>query len=256
MLTRSSVKYSLIVLVGLLLVQAGCKKTEKAQTNTSQGKGKSTVVSKSTSKQATAKKVVETVPLKIKLPKPVFRGTPKNLRVDNLDKTLPKDRPVIMVPKGTKNVALHKEVTSSDDMPIIGDLEQVTDGDKAGMDGSYVELGPGKQWVQIDLGAMYKIYAIYVWHYHAEARVYNDVVVQIADDPDFIKNVRTVFNNDNDNSSGLGIGKDKPYMETNYGKQIAVNGQVARYVRLYSNGNTSNDENHYTEVEVYGIPVK
>jgi hypothetical protein len=29
-----------------------------------------------------------------------------------------------------------------------------------------------------------------------------------------------------------------------------------RYVRLYSNGNTSNDLNHYVEVEVYGTPVK
>jgi hypothetical protein len=32
-----------------------------------------------------------------------------------------------------------------------------------------------------------------------------------------------------------------------------VHGQ---YVRLYSNGNTSNDLNHYIEVEVHGISVK
>jgi hypothetical protein len=31
---------------------------------------------------------------------------------------------------------------------------------------------------------------------------------------------------------------------------------AARYVRLYSNGNTVNDLNHYVEVEVYGTPVK
>jgi hypothetical protein len=35
--------------------------------------------------------------------------------------------------------------------PIIGEVEQVTDGDKEGRDGSYVEFGPGKQYVQIDL---------------------------------------------------------------------------------------------------------
>ena len=29
-----------------------------------------------------------------------------------------------------------------------------------------------------------------------------------------------------------------------------------RYVRLYSKGNTSNDMNHYVEVEVYGTPAK
>ena len=30
----------------------------------------------------------------------------------------------------------------------------------------------------------------------------------------------------------------------------------ARYVRLYSKGNTSNDMNHYVEVEVLGLPAK
>ena len=34
---------------------------------------------------------------------------------------------------------------------------------------------------------------------------------------------------------------------------MVVNPPVkGRYVRLYSNGNTSNDTNHYIEVEVYG----
>jgi hypothetical protein len=84
------------------------------------------------------------------------------------------------------------------------------------------------------------------------ARVYHDVVVRVADDPDFIENVRTVFNNDHDNSSGLGVGNDKEYWETYEGKLIDAQGVVARYVRLYSKGNTADDQNHYTEVEVYG----
>ena len=29
-----------------------------------------------------------------------------------------------------------------------------------------------------------------------------------------------------------------------------------RYVRFYSNGNTSNDLNHYIEIDVYGKPVE
>jgi len=33
-------------------------------------------------------------------------------------------------------------------------------------------------------------------------------------------------------------------------------GTKGRYVRLHSQGNTSNDQNHYIEVEVYGIPIK
>jgi len=199
---------------------------------------------------------VKMVPLAIKLPKPLFVGTPTDIRIDNLEKPLGKARPPFMAPEETTNVALDKPVTSSDDMPIIGDLEQTTDGDKEGVDGSWVELGPGPQWVQIDLQAEYHIYALLIWHYHRQAQVYKDVVIQAADDADFITNVRTLFNNDIDNSAGLGIGKDKHYVETSEGKLIDAQGIKARYLRLYSNGNTSNDQNHYTEVEVYGKPAE
>ena len=48
---------------------------------------------------------------------------------------------------------------------------------------------------------MHEIYAIVIWLFHKEPRVYFDVVVQVADDPDFITNVRTLFNNDIDNSA-------------------------------------------------------
>ena len=49
---------------------------------------------------------------------------------------------------------------------------------------------------------------------------------------------------------------DYEYVETYQGKQIAVAGVKARYVRLYSGGNTAGRENVYTEVEVYGRPAK
>jgi hypothetical protein len=199
------------------------------------------------------------VPIDIKLPKPMFVGTPQDTKVPNLEKPLGKARPPFLAPEGTTNVALGKPVSSSDEEPIIGEIEMITDGDKEAADGSYVELGPMLQYVTIDLEGMYEIYAIVVWHYHKQARVYFDVVVQVADDADFITNVRTVFNNDIDNSAGLGVGKDMHYTETNEGKLIDVMSQVdikARYVRLYSNTNTSNDLNHYIEVEVYGKPVK
>jgi hypothetical protein len=80
--------------------------------------------------------------------------------------------------------------------------------------------------------------------------------VQTADDPDFITNVNTVFNNDHDNSAGMGVGKDKHYVETSEGKLVDAKGVQGRYVRLYSNGNNGNDLNHYIEVEVFGKPVK
>ena len=80
----------------------------------------------------------------------------------------------------------------------------VTDGDKEGADGEYVELAPGKQWVQIDLEKASDVYAVLVWHYHAEGRVYHGVVVQLSNDPEFKTGVTTVYNNDFDNAHGLG----------------------------------------------------
>jgi hypothetical protein len=196
------------------------------------------------------------VPLDLKLPKPMFVGTPQDNRVPNLEKPLGKARPPFYAPAGTKNVALGKPVSSSDEEPIIGEIKMITDGDKEAADGSYVELGPLLQHITIDLQGMYEIYAIVVWHYHKQGRVYYDVVVQVADDPDFITNVRTLFNNDIDNSAGLGVGKNMHYTETHEGKLIDAKGARSRYVRLYSNGSNSNDLNHYIEVEVYGKPVE
>ena len=193
----------------------------------------------------------------IKLPKPMFVGTPQDTRVPNLEKPSGKPRPSFLAPPGTKNLALGKPVSSSDEEPIIGEIEMITDGDKEAADGSYVELGPFLQHVTIDLGAKQEIYAILVWHYHKQPCVYFDVVAQVADDADFITNVKTVFNNDVDNSAGLGVGKNMHYTETAEGKLIdCMPGVRGRYVRLYSNGNTSNDLNHYIEVDVYGKPVE
>jgi hypothetical protein len=192
--------------------------------------------------------------LKLKLPKPMFIGTPTNIKSPNLEPVTGKPRGAFMVPKGTRLLSLKRPVTASDMQPVIGELNMVTDGEKEGGDGYFIELGPGKQWVQIDLGAPYALHAILVWHYHSQARVYHDVVVQVSDDKDFLKGVTTVFNNDHDNTSGLGIGKDKEYIEVAEGRLIDPKGTRGRYVRLYSKGNTTNDLNHYVEVEVYGTP--
>jgi len=191
-------------------------------------------------------------PLPLVLPKPMFVGTPTNITVPNLMKPLGKARPAFYAPKGCVNLAAGKVISSTDDMPIIGEIEMITDGDKEAADGSYVELGPFQQHITIDLEKECEIYAVLAWHYHKEARVYFDVVVQTADDADFITNVQTVFNNDIDNSAGLGIGKDMHYIETSEGKLIDAKGVKGRYVRLYSNGSNANDLNNYIEVEVWG----
>lgn len=284
----SAINMGLLALLGFVLVFAACKKSPaqasskepapaakpapKAEaeqpkpvekpapqpdTNTAAPKPAAQPDTNATAAQkpAAAQPAGDLEPIPLVLPKPMFVGTPQSFRgITNLEKPLGKPRPPFYAPKGTTNVALGKPVTSSDEQPIIGEIKMVTDGDKEAADGSYVELGPMKQYITIDLGAPHNIYAIVVWHYHKQARVYKDVVVQVADDPDFITNVRTVFNNDNDNSSGLGVGGDNNYVETSEGKLIDAKGVVARYVRCYSNANTSNDLNNYIEVEVYGLP--
>lgn len=205
-----------------------------------------------TTKETTPKLVA----LDIKLPKPMFVGTPKPLKVPHWEKPLGKPRPPFYTPVGTKNVAFGKPVFSTDEEPIIGEIEMITDGDKEAADGSFVELGPLKQHVTIDLEAEYNIYAIIIWHYHKEGVVFFDVAVQVCDEPDFITNVKTLFNNDIDNSLGIGVGKDMHYTETHEGKLIDAKGVKARYVRLHSNGSTGSDENYYIEVEVYGKAVE
>lgn len=195
-------------------------------------------------------------PLPIVLPKPLFEGTPLPPKVPNMEKPSGRPRAPFLAPAGVANVALRKPVSSSDSDPVIGNLEMITDGNKAGADGSFVQLKDGAQSVVIDLESRHTIYAILVWHYLKEARSYADVVVQVADDPDFITNVVTLFNNDSGNEAGLGIGKDMRYVETAEGKLIDAKGVETRYVRLVSNGSEKTSTNHYVEVEVFGKPLR
>jgi len=192
------------------------------------------------------------VPLKTQLPRPLFVGTPVPLNVPNLEPPMKGKRPDFMVPAGSINLAKGKKVTASDNSPVVGTFDLVTDGDKAGDEGSWVELGPGKQWVQIDLAKNASVYAVLLWHFHSQARVYRDVVVQVSNDPAFKSGVTTIFNNDFKGELGLGPGKDLNYVETYQGKLIDAKGATGRYVRLYSNGNTTNKLNDYIEVEVWG----
>ncbi|MCZ6672094.1 MAG: discoidin domain-containing protein [Verrucomicrobia bacterium] len=191
--------------------------------------------------------------LEFDLPKPKFSGTPVPIKgIPHLEKTAQGARPDFKVPSDVELVSEGKEVTSSDDWPIIGELEFLTDGDKDADEGYYVELGPELQWVQIDLEASKEIFAIVLWHYHSQARAYHDVVVQVSDDPEFGSGVKTIFNSDHDNSAGLGRGKDKAYIESYEGKLIDAKGVSGQYVRLYSQGNSTDTMNHYLEAQVFG----
>lgn len=197
------------------------------------------------------------VPLVLKLPDPAFKGTPKDIPLGpNIEPLSDKPRPPMMVPAGLKNIAPGSKLTSSDKNATSDTLAKLTDGDKEASEQSIIYLRKGSQWVQMDFGSPQEMFAIVLWHAHNSAKVYHDVIVQASDDADFVNNVQTLYNNDYDNTSGLGAGTDKEYFETREGRLINAKGIKARYLRFYCKGSTESALNEYTEIEVYGRPAK
>lgn len=198
----------------------------------------------------------DTVPLALKLPAHTTKGTPEDLPTGPNIEPPPKTAPApLQVPAGVVNVAAGKPVTSSVP-PYTGELAQVTDGKREPFDEDVVEFKKGTQWVQIDLGASFEIHAIAMWHDHRLLQAVHDAVLQVSDDPEFKTGVTTLFNNDTDNSSKLGVGTDREYFELEFGRVLPVKGVKARYVRGYSKGSSLTAINCWQEIEVYALPAK
>jgi hypothetical protein len=194
--------------------------------------------------------------LPLKLPAHTLKGTPENLPVGpNVEPLQDKPGPPFMAPKGVKNVTTGKPVTSSV-KPFLGQLSQITDGKKEALDEDAVEMKKGVQWVQVDLGESYTLSAIAVWHDHRYIQLIHDCIVQVSEDPEFKTGVTTLFNNDTDNSSGIGVGTDREYFETEFGRVIDAKGTKARYVRGYTKGGSLSALNCWQEIEVYALPNK
>ncbi|MCC6796445.1 MAG: hypothetical protein IT366_15100 [Candidatus Hydrogenedentes bacterium] len=211
------------------------------------------VLGKSTSQ------VENLTPIDIRLPGAFFGGTPLNYENEHFEGSIFAPRPPFLAPKGAMIISANKPVTSSAHGTVFGKFSMITDGEKGYENDYLTELGNGPQWIQIDLGQVSEIYAVIVWHFHQGDRVYFDFAVRTADDADFKINVTTLYNNDYDNSSGIGIGNDREYIEKAEGRLIPAfkegKATVGRCVRLYSNGNTTDQANHYVEVEVWGKPI-
>ena len=190
-------------------------------------------------------------------PKPLFQGTPVPASLPNLEKyDQSKAVQQFTVPSTAENLAKGKLVGSSDPAPIIGELPLITDGDADGYEGKFVEVAPGLQWVQIDLGATATVHKILLWHFHKQAKAYKSVIIQVSDNPEFKSGVTTVWNSDDKNEAGMGAGKDPTYIEDRFGRVIDGKDAKGRFVRFYSNGSTADDMNHYVEIEVWGTPEK
>jgi hypothetical protein len=198
----------------------------------------------------------ERVPLELNLPAPTLKGTPDDLPVGvHIEPLSDAPNPPFLAPKGVRNLALGRNVVSNI-APFTGKLEQITDGRKEPLDEDAVEFKKGSLWVQIDLGSPAVLYAIACWHDHRYVQAMHDVIFQVCDDADFKTNVTTVFNNDLDNSSECGPGKDREYFETAKGKIVDAKGIRGRYVRGYQRGSSTGALNCWQELEIYGLLEK
>jgi hypothetical protein len=206
---------------------------------------------------APGSRVIELVELDIGVgPDTVTRATPglpKGLKPPHL--RAEGKRAAFMVTPGMKNLALYKTVTASEE-PIVGDVDQITDGIKKSGKFDRVELSQ-RGWVQIDLGRPQTIHAVVIWHFYKNATIYNDVIVRLADDAAFTQNVRTLFNNDHDNSVAMGEGGDKAFYTRWWGEIVDARGEnhagtPARYVRVYTGDGWEGEPPRFVEVSVYG----
>ena len=201
----------------------------------------------------------EKVAIKFVLPPPHSSGTPKEIKSDNLEKDMGPGKlraPIMVEAEYAKKLTNEDTKVTTSEEAVTGENEYVVDGDKTADATSMLQLPGGLQWVQLDLGAEHTISAICVWHDQGDERVYRDVIMQISNDPKFADKaqVKTVFNNDHDESSKLGLGKgpDKEYRERNDGRPVDAKLTKGRYVRVYSAGSTSEPVNNYIEIEVFG----
>ena len=156
---------------------------------------------------------------------------------------------------GLKNLAQGLTPTTNG---TSSNIARATDG--ALSDDKSWTLGDGLKWAQLDLGGSQRVDSLRIWRHHenygdnAVRRRYHDVIYQLSDDPAFSSGVTTVFNNDLDNSAGLGTGTDGEYDETPTGRIVHFAPVTARYVRLYSNdyrrGRKEKEGNGYVEIMV------
>ena len=161
----------------------------------------------------------------------------------------PSENPKFDLPLGSRNLAIGRSVTTNFPEPLFGRLEMITDGSKGvatypdgriryvDADNSHVEFSPsvpgvirgdvhglGPRYIQFDLQESVVIDAVWIWPGYRDHGydVVRKLVVEISDDPNFKADTKTVFNCDTDNSMGFGVGQDRPFATSRYGKVIQI----------------------------------
>ena len=132
------------------------------------------------------------------------------------------------------NLALGKSVTGT---TTVTNAAFITNGSITSAD--YAYESSGLEYAQVDLGAVYWLDMVKVWHYWADLRTYYATKTQVSSDG---INWVTIFD-----SAITGT-----YVETSYGITHRFIAQPVRYIRDYTNGSTANAGNHWVEIQGYG----
>jgi len=132
------------------------------------------------------------------------------------------------------NLALNKSLDSNNDISFQNSSSSPVNGNVD--TNNYTSYGSGEAWLSVDLGAIYNINQIHVWFYWSDGRTYHDKRVQYS-----VDGIEWVSVYDDT--------VDPVYAETADGKEFVFTKDAARYVRVVTNGSTSNGGNHVIEIE-------
>jgi hypothetical protein len=98
-------------------------------------------------------------------------------------------------------------------------------------------------YLTVDLGALYPLSGVTLWHYHGDARAYCAQKVALSTTGAFTGEEVVVYD------TGLAYGG----VEAEHGNTIAFDQTAARYVRHWSGRSTRNTGIHFMEIDIYGI---
>lgn len=102
----------------------------------------------------------------------------------------------------------------------------------------YYDTGSGLQSVTVDLGTVYDISSIKVWHYWGDACTYYATKTEVSTDN---TNWSTIYDSA---TSGT-------YQETSVGKTFSFPVRQVRYIRDWLNGSTANVGDHWVEIQAF-----
>lgn len=142
-----------------------------------------------------------------------------------------------LVPGDTRtgNIALNQPAVGSDgeNAPVVTDgiTSDTTTAARLNID----TAGASEAYAQVDLGAVYLIDRVRVWHYTGDTRTYNTPRTETS----------------LDGTTWTAVARPTPYPESTTGHLRRFSPVRARYVRDYTNGSTADTGNHWQEVQVF-----